>query len=74
MYQVAEFVVGHNINPVPVIWVFKKNGRLYCYWPKRDLKNKLGKKTPPPLVTNSKLWDILEIKLLLNGSTESKLF
>lgn len=72
MYQVAQFKVDREVKSVPVIWVFKDKGRLKCYWPKNDVQNKLKKRTPPPLVKTSKIWSILDIKLLLNESTKCK--
>lgn len=71
MYYVGEYVLTHQVASVPVNWTFKKMGKQMCYWPVRNVSEKIRKRNPPPLIQNSNNWNIFEIKILLGGSPES---
>lgn len=69
MYYVGEFKIDSKVSSLPVVWIFTEKGKTKCYWPVRDLKNKILKRTPPPLnKRENESWKIFDVKILLNES------
>lgn len=69
MYYVGEFKIDSKVSSLPVVWTFTERGKTKCYWPVRDLKNKILKRSQPPLnKRENESWKIVDVKILLNGS------
>lgn len=70
MYYVGKFKKDCKVVSLPIIWYYIEKGKSKCLWPVRDLQTKLQKRTPPPPnKRENKDWKILDVEILLNGST-----
>lgn len=69
MWIVVAFVVG-DVCAVPFSWILLKDGKILCFWPLSNPRNKIKKNCKPPESPNE-YWELYECRLLFNGGKTS---
>lgn len=58
-----------SVSAVPVSWMIKKKGKMYCYWPKDSPGKKIKSAECPPEgdVDEGGEWALFKCRLLMKG-------
>lgn len=70
MWVIVVFVAG-DVSAVPFSWILRINGKIMCFWPLYNPRNKIKNNSKPPESPNE-YWELHECRLLFKeGKTSS---
>lgn len=65
MWIVVVFEVG-DVSAVPLSWISRAKGKLFCFWPLSNPRDKIKKNCTPPK-SPDEFWQLYNCRLLFDG-------
>lgn len=65
MWVVVVFVAG-DVSAVPLSWILVTDGKIMCYWPLNNPRDKIKKNCKPPESQNE-YWQLYKCRVLFDG-------